>query len=329
MRNKITYMSYALSIIVVIRHSINYSVYDNLNAHSWIFFQRVIQCFTEVAVPSFFALSGYLFYQNFTYTKLKEKWMSRIKGLLVPYLIWSFLGYLYYLTLKSIPIIGNKIALDVPLISPRSILENWIYSYYNGPLWFVRSLLCFVFVTPLIYWIIKKWYAGASCLLISLVVGMRVNVQFLWYAYWLLGVCVATRKKEFIEKYSFTKIQCVIAILGLVILSVVRVMMPMSENVKGIVWLFEIVLVWIGMDIFRMERTPKWIFTISFFIYCTHSIILESIEKIILIVLGNNLYGSIVDLIFAPMITICFITFVAWIVNRKMPTVWKVITGNR
>ena len=43
LRNKITYMSYALSIIVVIRHSINYSVYDNLNAHSWIFFQRVIQ----------------------------------------------------------------------------------------------------------------------------------------------------------------------------------------------------------------------------------------------------------------------------------------------
>lgn len=66
-----------------------------------------------------------------------------------------------------------------------------------------------------------------------------------------------------------------------------------------------------------------------FFIFCTHSLILESIEKVFLLLLGNTMMGSVVDFILAPIIALGIITGAAYILKYRMYTVWKIVTGNR
>lgn len=56
--------------------------------------------------------------------------------------------------------------------------------------------------------------------------------------------------------------------------------------------------------------------------------ILESVEKLFLIFLGNNIFRALVDIIFAPLITISLIILVAYIL-KKDSFVWKILTGNR
>ena len=66
-----------------------------------------------------------------------------------------------------------------------------------------------------------------------------------------------------------------------------------------------------------------------FFIFCTHSLSLESIEKVFLLLLGNTMMGSVVDFILAPIIALGIITGAAYILKYRMSTVWKIVTGNR
>ena len=60
-----------------------------------------------------------------------------------------------------------------------------------------------------------------------------------------------------------------------------------------------------------------------------HSMILESIEKFFLVLIGRTLIGAIVDFIFAPILTVIIIIVVAWISQRIVPRAWGISMGGR
>ena len=51
---------------------------------------------TQIGVPTFFFLSGLLFYCKCNFCDIERKLNSRIKSLLVPYLIWNSIFVLIY-----------------------------------------------------------------------------------------------------------------------------------------------------------------------------------------------------------------------------------------
>lgn len=80
--NKITVLSFILSISIVYIHSV-WNVKNSL-------LTIVRLCFfnlQNICVPMFFFISGYLFYRNFSMDKLNYKYKKRLKTLVVPYLI--------------------------------------------------------------------------------------------------------------------------------------------------------------------------------------------------------------------------------------------------
>ena len=65
------------------------------------FIQEFIsQGLARIAVPLFFTISGYLFFLNLngTLNEFKEKYRTRTKTLLIPYLFWSASALLLCLT---------------------------------------------------------------------------------------------------------------------------------------------------------------------------------------------------------------------------------------
>lgn len=70
--NKIVYLSFALAVLIVIRHSGGIEQYGALTSGLWCM-ETFVSYFTDLVVPTFFAISGFLFYQNFDYGKLKSK----------------------------------------------------------------------------------------------------------------------------------------------------------------------------------------------------------------------------------------------------------------
>ena len=120
----------------------------------------------KIAVPTFFMISGYLFFFNikkWDILEYRRKLKSRVSSLLIPYLLWN-----------AIPIIGGillnifiAIAHGMPLFAQaKEFLHSigWLNAFWNVsdghpyvvPLWYIRDLMICCLFTPLIYFFIDS-----------------------------------------------------------------------------------------------------------------------------------------------------------------------------
>lgn len=134
---------------------------------------------THIAVPTFYLISGYLFFINFqkwSWEGYKKKLNSRVKTLLVPYLLWNAVPFLLTVLamLAAVAIKGKPIEGVESFIAENNwhifydcnewgtTRINWIGEHlrmtgpYDSPLWFLRDLIVVTMMTPIIYYAIKK-----------------------------------------------------------------------------------------------------------------------------------------------------------------------------
>lgn len=138
----------------------------------------------SIAVPVFFLISGYLFFnklEDWDSDVWKSKLKKRIGTLLVPYLLWNVIAFLgFILTRKAGQIVkGNAPIGIVSLLDERGWLRLfWDRCLYgdirpesvnlfgiavstgtpmNEPTWFLRDLMVVILFSPVIYFLIKKF----------------------------------------------------------------------------------------------------------------------------------------------------------------------------
>lgn len=125
-----------------------------------------------VTVPTFFMISGYLFFANFkewTWKGYKKKINSRFRTLILPYFVWNILAFLL--------IILNGLRKNANV--QEFISDNWCsflwncnawdrvrYSWLSWdtygtgpidlPLWFLRDLIVVSILSPLIFLFVRK-----------------------------------------------------------------------------------------------------------------------------------------------------------------------------
>ena len=132
----------------------------------------------EAAVPTFFVISGYLFFYDFeqwNWTKWGNKLKRRIGTLLVPYLLWMvvfFFGlYLRSFALSEISAInfgtlkdsfdeagGFRLFYDRPVMGNGMSLLGYVVPSdkpIDVPLWYVRDLMILFILAPVIWGFLK------------------------------------------------------------------------------------------------------------------------------------------------------------------------------
>lgn len=158
------------------------SLYDGVR----VFCSKVLPA---CAVPTFFLISGYLFFRNmqvWDWHRYGEKLRRRVTTLLIPYLGWNIFHciHLSWPVLMRIfrgeagwpllwklwdklggwrmlwdghhfgPAYENILGVAMPFTSP-----------VLGPLWFVRDLMVVVLLAPLLYWLLRRGGRWAVALL--------------------------------------------------------------------------------------------------------------------------------------------------------------------
>lgn len=102
----------------------------------------------SLAVPTFFCISGYLFFQGIeTMKDVKEKMKKRAKTLIIPYLIGCFICFIITLFSQEEPI---------EFLQSKSVAKQLFYIFfpgYNFPLWYVRNLILIVLISPLLFYV--------------------------------------------------------------------------------------------------------------------------------------------------------------------------------
>lgn len=170
---RITSLRFLLIVFVVFIHAnlkpddaINYYHYDFVQPY-WIevFKNFVTKTLGGAAVPLFFFFSSYLqFIKNDKYTTLLKK---RSRSLFFPYVIWTCITVILFFIAQSIPQTAPYFQ------NPINIVRNWngidwfkIFTYHeldgglNTPLvyqfWFLRELIIFIILSPIIRFLCEK-----------------------------------------------------------------------------------------------------------------------------------------------------------------------------
>ena len=146
-RNKVTWFSFALSLLVIWVHSYNAELFLGYQAATgmvYVLEHRIGDWLGQIAVPGFFMISGYRFYRDFDWGKLRGKWQRRIKSLLVPYIVWNFLYYLSYVIASRIPAVGDVVGKGVVEFSLTAVVDAVVAHTYNNVFWYLYQLLWLV-----------------------------------------------------------------------------------------------------------------------------------------------------------------------------------------
>jgi len=158
----ITWLRFPLIFFIILLHC--YSVV-RLEGNHETYFRTVYPLalwIGETGVPGFFFISGFLFFLS--KKNYSQKLKTRIRTLLIPYLLWNLmLLFLYFMAwVVGYPqdINGRSLAdytfIDyLRLFWDRGSIDNGNFVPILCPLWYIRNLLIMSILSPILYCIIR------------------------------------------------------------------------------------------------------------------------------------------------------------------------------
>ena len=248
---------------------------------------------------------------------------------MIPYLIWNGIGYLYVAVLSAIPAVKERLTEPVDGFSMLTLLKEMFIGEHIFVTWFLRCLIVYTIVTPLLYWFLKNKKIAIIAFLLILVVLSIINKQIVnYWIFYVFGACLGIHGKAIVKaKYKSGLFLC--CSVYLTVSCLFGLFFEYKQiTVYSILRLSQVVAVWVCADIFSVKTELKWWLKISFFIYVCHGMVLESVEKVFLIVLGKNIWGAAIDLFFAPVVALFILVLLAFVLEKVRP-LWSVLTGSR
>lgn len=193
--NKIKNMGFLCALLVVMQH---------IPQSGWI---GRMESLTQIAVPFFFVVSGYFFVKD---ADSKDWWTramaKRLRTLLIPYLFFCLSWFGMHDLIRGMTS-GLIAALGLDLCAWPAV----------APLWYVRALLLYMVVAPVVYWFVakSKLWAGlalfllgcvalvANCIAfatdnVSLMRFLRWGINFGGFFWFVLGMAIRRWCNEFV-----------------------------------------------------------------------------------------------------------------------------------
>lgn len=318
---KIVFLNYLLTCFVVFIHADNRSVAEyscvDIGGFEWVY--QLLGKVYGTAVPTFFALSGYLFFRNLSADTVGRKLKSRIRSVLIPYLFWNISLYAVRIGLSYIPGIGERMNFKIPQLTLKVLL---LENHANPPLWYLPILFMLQILSPIVLWLFNRLKKYS----IVFVIGLWAVSFWLDWGYfnpltyapiYVSGGYIAYFFSEYAECYRTDNWKYYICIL-LAAFGAYFI----SRNLFGPVFWWSIMSL--------IKRAPyKDFMKVSFFIYCSHFLAVLCLRKALTILLGVNPVTMVINYFTVGFVTIAVLTVLGYLFKKKMPKCYSVICGGR
>lgn len=330
----ISFLRFPLTLLVVLIHvpRIDYGPeYYNI-------ISTFLSCtVSEIAVPMFFAISGYLFFlsESTTVKKYIDKLRKRIFSLLIPYLLWN----LFALVVLVLPHYNSyDFTLGNVLVSFWSCHGSFIHSTSSNPidfpLWYIRDLMICNLMAPAYYCIIRYTrFLLPFAFIVLWVFGIHspiLGISVIAVAFYSLGAYIAIHHRDAIdERKGWWSVAGVILFITLCLLLSILRDMNHSEVISRLNALIGIFCIPSAVCML-CKKEPIYLQSCSklsggtFFIYAAHAIIIKPIYNT-LERMGSTPEMIIYFLTLATTIGVCYTGW--WLSNRYMPRFSKLING--
>ncbi len=351
---KITIISLLSMIMVIYIHSFNIaspagkSFFQPENTLSTIniFLQYFIsQGVARIAVPLFFVMSGFLFFNHFSMKTYKQKVIKRFYTLFIPYLFWSFLAVFIYFVLQSIPGVQHFFTneLIINRTFPELLYITWV-NPRNIPLWFMRDLMFLVVLSPVVFYLIK--YQSKPYFIIIIILWFIIDQKpapFSYYKaepvfFFSLGAYISLLNNSILSFKLNNKYFLGLFTVYLVLLLIKTCMITLQTIHLDITILLlhkfsiliGVVLLWFLLDRYLMDnKTLIFLSKFTFLYFVFHEPGLMILQKGLYSILGKALLVSITSYILLPIFMIFFLTFLGIAMKKFMPNTTAALTGNR
>ena len=316
-----------------------------------------------IAVPSFFLISGYLFFKQKEILNMhayKEKITKRFHTLLIPYILWNIiyllmpflihygLGWhnpIHYTQLEEYisSVDWLRWIWDFSFINKYDV-ENWAgiirdFTYpINFPLWYVRDLMVICLLTPVIYWTLKKLGIGAIITLsILYILGIWPNIHGLNISglfFFCSGAFFAINGIDMISVFRKIEIPCYCASLLLLcflipncnVYKVGVINLSTFYIIAGVVSIFNLVSRLLESGKIGVN---KWLTSSVFFIFAFHANPLVKQIDYIIFPYKEGKTLSLFEYLITPFINIVICLIAYYLIKKWFPTILKVLMGYR
>lgn len=293
------------------------------------------------AIPMFYAISGMLFFNgmqkvNNCFLKMKK----RVQSLLIPYVIWNLIFVGWYVVMAYAPGISAFVNSDMlskfQISDPTGTLRFLFIEPAGFHLWFLRDLMFFVLISPLLYHGLKR----APWLTVLLVFFATAWYPRFGLCYFVAGGALSMHSS--LEKLRVLLTKPVIAILGIIYLGNAIITITCGTCIDSIWWQYyekliavaAILFVWGIYDLLFKEYShlsplTSQLIAYTFFIYLFHEPSFNIIKKLTLKVLGVHDWSLILLFLVNPWIMVVIAICVGMIFRKLLPKTYTVCVGGR
>lgn len=334
--NKITIINFLLTLVICIYH---FPLWEYGYSET---FNKFKEFFGQIAMALFFAISGYLLYQNAnTKEDVKIKMKKRTFSLLVPYFIWNIVS-----------MIKNIIVSKSFYFSFGTLLYGFFLGPANGPIWYLLALYFLMFLAPLVI----KFKNNKKLVTISLVVIMIyfhlkclqiIPIFFYaetwwWYynmvgylPYYLIGAYVGLYYKDLV---SSNKNSLIVSLTALCVFATSitiqyftswRILHPLTNIIIPISF-------FMSMPNILFKRNLKPITSNAFFMYVMHVPILAPLANKLIKLVFHGEIGLCHQMILLSIVAIllmyficCLIVTILKLILFKCDNIFNLLSGNR
>ncbi|MCQ2377700.1 MAG: acyltransferase [Victivallaceae bacterium] len=340
-------LSYCAVITVLIIHSKSYLNLPHTEHWNLVFQKSICDIWTGWAVPYFFLVSGFFFvsaHKRDYFSLIKVK----IHTLFIPYVSWAVIG----------AIVQAFSSILISWYMHRDIFANTILQYRswsdglnalfgitsydmignglvgplgNRPLWYVRTLLIIFLFSPLLksfYIRVKKGLMLLSLLCIFIWPDSLlplIDVKLFAIGYFCLGMVL----REYLHRIRIDKIFMAadfVFVLLLLLLSFYddsRIMLY-----QRLLPLSTIYLLWCAVCRIHIRQNVLFL-NFSFWIYCSHSLIIGNIIVGFFLLFGKSNPVSLIATLCAPVIALLICVFAGNLLKKIHAPAYDVLTGGR
>ena len=303
----------------------------------------------RVAVPLFFAISGYLFYSSRDIKTVSEKWIQRAHTLLWPYLLWNGLLVAVQTIDQTIPGASSlfsepaKKASDIDLARLADFFLGFDQGLANGPLWFLRDLITLSILAPvyrlgldrtkgfLLLLPFATWYGVFGPIYTHFPISAE---SVSWYG---VGLALASPRTLFSKANLDTSTR---QLLWLLLPFFLLATYDISQSVRGhnpfiarkTNYIFGAIIAWHlagkAIQIPIVSKILRLFSPGAFFVYLSHAPFLQAIKESLYLMIQPTSNGELLVAYFlTALVTLAILGALFLLLDRYMPHLLAILTG--
>lgn len=317
---------YLSSMIIILHTDVPSGIADYTPAllAKWDGVKEIINVICDVAVPAFFIISAYLMFRKYNFKSYYDILKTKIRTLAIPYLIWSFIGILYHWILASYK--SDTFSCS---------LLDLVQGTYNQPLWFIKTLFCYVIISPIIYWIVCRSKFSIIVCFVAVIANLLFDFGytsiFFWFASYFLGAWIGVYKHSDVEKHWVKAnifdnilflIICYIVIFTFGVITVNTKLYYLYRNISGLLFVYH-------MWRISWKNTPDRNLQCSFYAFCSHCLLLGVVPRICHMILPNTFVGLLLAYILSVLFIMVIIMASSYLLRKYFASAYNILVGGR